>query len=76
MIRYSKLTNYQIKKILKMFCEDLTATKASNLLHFNRKTVDRYYNLFRTQIFAYSIAEMRKTSRGEFELDESYFGAK
>jgi transposase len=76
MIRYSKLTNYQIKKILNLFCEDLTAGKAANLLFLNRKTVDRYYNLFREKIMAYSLLEIRKIAKGEFELDESYFGAK
>ena len=59
-----------------MFCEDLTATKASNLLNLNRKTVDRYYTIFREQIMRNSLKEMRKISKGEFEVDESYFGAK
>jgi transposase len=76
MIRYSKLTSYQVKKILNLFCEDLIAGKAANLLFLNRKTVDRYYNLFREKIMAYSLVEMGKRIKGEFELDESYFGAK
>jgi transposase len=65
-----------VKKILRMFCEDLTATKASNLLNLNRKTINKYYALFRTYIMQNSIVEMRKISKGEFEVDESYFGAK
>jgi len=59
-----------------MFCEDLTATKASKLLDLNRKTVDRYYTLFRTKIMRYSSIEIGENGPGEFELDESYFGAK
>jgi len=76
MIRYSKLTNYQVKKILRLFCEDLTASKTANILLLNRKTVDRYYNMFREAIYTHSLVEMRKISKGEFEVDESYFGAK
>jgi transposase len=76
MIRSSKLSSYVIKKILLMFCEDLTATKASKLLDLNRKTVDRYYTLFRTKIMRYSSIEIGENGPGEFELDESYFGAK
>lgn len=59
-----------------MFCEDLTATKASKLLDLNRKTVDRYYTLFRTKIMRYSSIEIGGNGPGEFERDESYFGAK
>ncbi len=40
----------------------------------NRKTIDRYYNIFREKILGASIKEMEVVS-GEIELDESYFGA-
>ena len=43
-----------MKKILKCFCEDLPATKTASLLQVNRKTVDRYYNIFREKIKDYS----------------------
>jgi len=41
----------------------------------NRKTIDRYYNIFREKIAIASMKEMEVIS-GEVELDESYFGAK
>jgi len=75
MLKYSKISPYKIKKILKCFSEDLPATKTAALLNFNRKTVDRYYNLFREQILQASFKEMEVIS-GEVEVDESYFGAK
>ena len=75
MLRYSKIKKYKIKKILKCFCEDIPATKAASLLLLNRKTIDRYYNIFREKIFKASIKEMEVIS-GEIEVDESYFGAK
>lgn len=75
MFKYDKLSTYKIKKILKHFCEDIAATKLANLLGLNRKTIDRYYFLFREKIMLFSIKET-KALVVEFELDESYFGAK
>lgn len=37
--------------------------------------MDRYFNLFREKIFLFSLKELR-AEVGEFELDESYFGAR
>jgi transposase len=52
------------------FCEDIDATKTASLLDANR-----YFNLFREAILADSLPADARSS-GEFELDESYFGAK
>ena len=75
MLKYSKIKNFKVKKILKCFCEDLPATKTASLLQLNRKTIDRYYNIFREKILRASIKETEVIS-GEIEVDESYFGAK
>jgi len=75
MLKYSKISIYKAKKILKLFCEDLPATKTAQILELNRKTIDRYYAFFRGKIMYASLAEMQATL-GEFEVDESYFGAK
>jgi len=75
MFKYSKLSKYKIKKILRCFCADIPATNTAKLLNINRRTIDRYFNLFREKIFLASIKEMKMVS-GEIELDESYFGAK
>jgi len=74
MLKYNKISRYKIEKILRCFSEDLPAVKAAALLKHNRKTIDRYYNIFREKILQASIKEMEVVS-GEFELDESYFGA-
>lgn len=71
----SKLSTFKLKKILKLFSEDIPAVKTASLLGLNRKTADRYYNLFREKIFEFSLKEMEVIS-GEIEVDESYFGAK
>lgn len=74
-MRYSKISDYQIKKILHSFSLELTAVQASRQLHLNRHTVDRYYQLFREKIAVYEEQQMRQLS-GEIEVDESYFGSR
>ena len=69
------LSDYKIKKIMKHFCEDITASKTAALLEINRNTINRYYNLFRRKIAASTMGEGGLFS-GEIECDESYFGAK
>jgi transposase-like protein len=64
-----------VKKILECFSVDIPATKTAMLLGYNRKTVDRYFNLFRERILEYQ-HESLKPFAGEIELDESYFGAR
>ena len=74
----NKLSRYKIKKILECFCIDIPANKTAVLLKINRNTINRYYNLFRqliTQEMQAFSALPGKTS-GEFECDESYFGAR
>jgi len=64
-----------MKNILLHFSEDITASKAAVLVGVNRNTINRYYSLFREKILKASVAEL-KLLDGEFECDESYFGAK
>jgi len=75
MLRNVKISKQKIKKLLLHFSEDITASKTAILVGVNRNTVNRYYSLFREKIFKVSIAEL-KLLDGEFECDESYFGAK
>lgn len=74
-MKYSKLSDYKIKKILQCFANELTATQASKLLSLNRHTVDRYYQIFREKIADYQEKNTNKMS-GEIEIDESYFGSR
>ena len=70
-----RLSKYKAKKILRCFCVDIPATKTAELLGYNRKTVDRYFGIFRERILEYQHESM-KPFAGEVELDESYFGAR
>ena len=69
------LSDYKIKKIMRHFCEDITASKTAVLLGINRNTINRYYTLFRRKIAA-STMDRGGLFCGEIECDESYFGAK
>ena len=70
-----RLSKYQVKKILHCFCVDITASKTALLLGYNRKTIDRYFNIFREHILEYQHQALQPFA-GEIELDESYFGAR
>jgi len=77
LIKYGKLSDYKVKKLLRCFCEDLTATQTTNLVKINRNTVNRYYKLFRQRIAVFQERQAQKFGfAGEIELDESYFGGK
>ena len=56
-MKYSHLSNYKIKKIIKLFREDLTATQTFNILSINRNTINRYFNIIRLSILKESIKE-------------------
>ncbi len=69
------LSDYKIKKLMRYFCEDITASKTAILLGINRNTINRYFNLFREKIAASALGVDGLFS-GEIECDESYFGAR
>ncbi len=59
---------------MKHFCADIDATKTAHLLEFNRKTVNRYFGIFRDVIVTKQFTDMKQLF-GTVEVDESYFGA-
>lgn len=75
-MRYnSKLSDYKVKKIIQCFCIDIDATKTAKLLELNRNTINRWYSIFRQEIYEYQTNQKNKLY-GPIEVDESYFGAK
>lgn len=74
-MKYSKISDYRIKKIIRCFCSDIDATKTAEILSLNRNTVNRYFKVFRDVIFAKQQGDL-KLFFGEIELDEAYFGSK
>ncbi len=73
-IKGTHINERKFREILMYFCEDETATKTSKYTKINRNTINRIFNLLRRRIVEYSINNT--PSNGEFEVDESYFGAK
>jgi len=74
-MKYSKLSDYKIKQILKCFSLELTAFQAAKQLSLNQHTIGRYYNIFREKIALYQENNLQKLS-GNIEIDESYFGSR
>ena len=75
LIKNSKLSNKQIRKIIEYFALELTAIQVSKQLGFNRHTIDRIYLIIREKIANYQEAT-QEFFHGEVEVDESYFGGK
>jgi len=71
----AKISEYKIKKIIRHFCVDITASKTAILVGINRNTINYWYNVFRRAIYAHQMQEFKKII-GDVEVDESYFGAR
>ena len=70
-----RVTAQKRNRIFLCFKNDLTATQAAEICGVNRNTANRHYNLLRRAILSESIREAGREV-GEYELDESYFGAR
>jgi transposase-like protein len=75
MRKYRRLSTQKVNKIFLCFSEDLTALQTAKVVGVNRNTVNSYFKELREKILAKSLEETT-TETGEFELDESYFGAR
>jgi len=61
--------------IFSSFVSDITAVNASEIAGVNRKTADRYFNIFRAVILQSALLERKDAQLGNgIEVDESYFG--
>jgi transposase-like protein len=75
MRKFNRLSPQKRNKIFLCFAEDLTATTTAKIVGVNRNTVNAYYQEIRNKILKRCMEESL-VDGGEFELDESYFGAK
>lgn len=71
----AKISKFKLKNIISCFCINIDATRTAKLVGVNRKTINRYFNIFRHVIYFHQMNDFLKLM-GENELDESYFGAK
>ena len=73
LIKNSKLSNNQIRKIIDCFVLELSSIQTAKHLSINRHTVDRIFLIIREKI-AYYQEVSHDIFHGEVEADESYFG--
>ncbi|HRC28287.1 MAG TPA: IS1595 family transposase [Candidatus Saccharimonas sp.] len=71
-LKRSHISEAKFRQVVRLFCEDMTATQIASLTGLNRNTVNRLLTHIRQVIARYcdSISPLS----GEVEIDESYFG--
>lgn len=67
------MSRYWQRRLISLFCADVTATQAALITGLNRNTVNRYFRLFREAIHSHQTG-LRAQLCGTVEVDESYFG--
>lgn len=67
------LSAYRQRKLISLFCADLTASQAALVMGVNRNTTNRYWRLFRERIRDHQ-NRLKAQMQGVVEVDESYFG--
>ncbi len=70
----SHISEVKTRQIIRLFCQDLTATQIASLTNINRNTINKTLNYIRQCIVNY--CDSSSPLSGEVELDESYFGAR
>ena len=70
-----RLLAKQLLEIIQYFACNIEASKTAKLTMLNRNTINKYYKLFRNELYSHS---PRKYYLSNFicEIDESYFRAK
>ena len=71
-LKRSHISEAKFRQVVRLFCEDMTATQIASLTGLNRKTVNRVLAHIRQVIVEY--CESVSPLSGEVEIDESYFG--
>ena len=75
-MKYKRLSAQKHRQIIRCFCADITATACAEIVGVNRNTVNSWYNEFRYKILLAATAPGTRAEGGEFEVDDSYFGAR
>jgi len=73
-LRRAHITERKFREILKYFAEDETANKTAKYSGVSRNSINNLFHKFRLRIVRVSLSNTPEL--GEFEVDESYFGAK
>lgn len=73
-MKHTHVSERDFQMIVKCFAKDCTAKTTASLTSVSRPSVNRLFMLLRRRIAEMSIASAKEL--GEFEVDESYFGAR
>jgi transposase len=73
-INRAHISEGKFREVLKYFCADQTAAQAAELSGLSRNTINRLFHKLRLRIAKLSVESTPEL--GEFEVDESYFGAR
>jgi transposase len=68
----SRISDKQYRHIVRLFCQDLTASQISELAGINRNSINHALTYIREVIAAH--CDATSPLSGEVEIDESYFG--
>jgi len=68
------ISERKFREVLKFFALDETASKTALITNISRNSVNKVFYRLRVRVMELAISQA--PSLGEFELDESYFGAK
>ena len=71
-LKRSHISDQQFRRVVRLFCEDMTAVQIASLTGLNRNTVNRLLTHIRQVIVRH--CEANSPLSGEVEIDESYFG--
>ena len=74
-MKYQRISTQKLNKIFLCFSEDITAIATAQIAGVTRNTANSYYRRIREVVFEESLKEAGREF-GEFECDESYFGAR
>jgi transposase len=72
-VEHTHLSEKIFRKILRLFCADLSATQIAKITGVSRNAINRLLAALRQRITALAETESDFTA-GEIEIDESYFG--
>lgn len=72
--RRSHISERKFREIIRCFCLDVDAFKASELTGISHRSCKVIYGKLRLHIAKFTVNPLAEA--GEFELDESYFGAR
>ncbi len=73
-LEHAHINERTFRQILRCFCLDIEAKKVAEITHISRQSINKLFYCFRIRIKEICDEETI-CSDGEYELDESYFGA-